>query len=115
MEPRNTRTTRKQNGLEEKIREKAVSREKAQKAQKKGSFALPETFTEWVTTVSTPSLSFCAFCAFSWPIAVRLLRHALFLGQVKIFPAPDFGGSLVQVTGFGLVIVFGETPFLSAA
>jgi hypothetical protein len=42
-------------------RENAVSREKAQKAQKKGSLALAETITEWVTTVSTPSLSFCAF------------------------------------------------------
>jgi len=48
-------------------REKAVSRENAQKAQKKESVALTETFTEWVTTVSTPSFSFCAFCAFSRP------------------------------------------------
>jgi cytosine/uracil/thiamine/allantoin permease len=48
-------------------REKAVSREKAQKAQKQGRFALAETFTEWVKTVSTPSLSFCDFCAFSRP------------------------------------------------
>src|SRR6266567_5131870 len=49
------------------IREKAVSHEKAQKAQKKESLALTETFTEWVTTVSTPSFAFCGFCAFSWP------------------------------------------------
>ena len=49
------------------IREQAVSHEKAQKAQKKESLALTETFTEWVTTVSTPSFSFCGFCAFSWP------------------------------------------------
>src|SRR6266436_4681213 len=48
-------------------REKAVSREKAQNAQKKESFVLTETLTEWMTTVSTPSFSFCAFCAFSWP------------------------------------------------
>ena len=47
--------------------EKAVSHEKAQKAQKKANFALTETFTEGVTTVSTPTFSLCAFCAFSWP------------------------------------------------
>src|SRR6266850_1838304 len=57
-------------------RKKAVSRDKAQKAQKKESFALTETFTEWVTTVSTPSFSFCAFCAFSCPSTAvfRLIR-----------------------------------------
>jgi hypothetical protein len=46
---------------------KQFSHEKAQKSQKKESFALTETFTEWVTAVSTPSFSFCVFFAFSWP------------------------------------------------
>jgi len=47
--------------------EKAVSHEKAQKAQKKERCALAETLTGSVTTDSIPPFSFCAFCAFLWP------------------------------------------------
>ena len=49
--------------------EKAVRHEKAQKAQRIEieGLALAMTLTVWVTPVSTPSFSFCAFCAFLRP------------------------------------------------
>src|SRR6266545_136929 len=81
-------------------REKAVSREKAQNAQKKESFLLTETLTEWVTTVSTPSFSFCAFCAFSWP-SIAVFRINNLLGG-----AMSCSGHLVRAFGPHFVFRF---------
>src|SRR6266498_5666414 len=76
-------------------REKAVSHEKAQKAQKRDGFALTETFTEWVTTVSTPSFSFCAFCAFSRP-STAVFSSNCFLHESQ----PEDGGTFVMASQY---------------
>src|SRR5688572_28705527 len=58
--------------------EKAVSHEKAQKAQRKEGFAVAEILTGSGTTITIPLFSSCAFCALLWPSTAvfRITRAA---------------------------------------
>jgi hypothetical protein len=107
-------TVMRRNRLNHLPKKKAVSREKA---QKKESFPLTETFTEWVTTVSIPSFSFCAFCAFSWPSTAVFrftARHVGFVFEPVGKDAQLIGGDSALLNALEQIVEQSRRKILAA-